>query len=129
MENPSSTVTVEFSDVRGQSKRLGPFQQLRFEGGALVADGIVIARHANHQWQLTEGGSYTRLECNHRLTLHFQAGKDAFSRELGPYGSYSSVDGVGYADGHIFAFYDEQLGDWYSFDLGSHWKVVVLTPS
>ena len=129
MENRTRTLMLDFYDVHGKSERLGPLEQLRFEGKALIADGKIVARQDDHEWRLIEGGSYTRLACERRASFHFEAGKDAISREFGPYGSFSSIDGITYADRQVIAFYDEQYADWYSYDLGSHWKAVVLTPS
>jgi hypothetical protein len=128
MDNPSRQLMLEFSSARGQPSRLGPFPELRFVGGTLVANGTVIAKHEDHQWRLTDDGIYSRLECSQRVTLHFEAGTEAFSRELGAYGSFSSVDGIAYTDGHVFAIYDKQTGDWYSSDLGNRWKALVVSP-
>ena len=128
MDNPSRQLMLEFSSASGKPSRLGPFPELRFVGANLVANGRAIATHENHQWRNTEDGVSSRLECSQRVTLHFEAGTDAFSRELGPYGSFSTVDSIAYTDGHVFAIYDEGTGDWYSSDLGSRWKALVVSP-
>ena len=118
---------VEFASARGAAHSVGPYERLLFEGEVLVAepDGIV-ARHANHQWHLSAGGVYTRLECNAPVAVYFSSTKHIQSRLLGPFKDFSSINGVAYADRQIFAFCDREQGDWYSHVLATHWKTMVV---
>lgn len=120
---------LEFANPRGAPRHLGPFERLCFEGETLVAEpGGVIANHADHRWHVSSGGAYSRLECSARVTLRFCATKHLQSRDFGPFEHFSSIDGVAYAARRIFAFCDRQLQDWYSYELGSHWKTLIVEP-
>ena len=121
---------VEFATSRGETRRLGPYERLYFEGERLVSDpGGVIAKHADHEWHLTTGGTYTRLECLVPVEIHFSSDKNLRSNRLGPFGNFSSIDGVAFVDRQVFAVVDRQNGDWYSHELGTHWKVMAVEPA
>ena len=124
-------LVLEFANPRGEAARIGPFSYLCFEGETLIGgpSGQVIAKHVGHHWELTQGGSFSRLECNSRVQVHFFATKHLQSKKLGPFESFSSIDGIAYADRRVIAVCDRQLQDWYSLDVGSHWKVVVVEPA
>lgn len=108
---------------------MGPITKLRFDGQQMFTEPSgLFANHANHRWELTDGRNYSRLECVHPLEVCFESHDGATSRTIGPFNSFSAVDGILYADFHIIAFCDEQIKDWYSYDLGSHWKAVVIRP-
>src|SRR5688500_584563 len=103
---------VEFATPRGETSRLGPYERLRFEGERLVAEpGGAIAKHVEHEWHLTTGGTYTRLECLVPVEIHFSSDGNLRSHRLGPYGDFSSIDGVAFADRQVFAVVDRQHGD------------------
>jgi hypothetical protein len=123
-------LVVEFANPRGASRQLGPYDRLRFEGETLVAEpGGVIAKHVDHEWQLTAGGAYTRLDCNAPVKVYFSSRKSLQSHMMGPFQIFSSIDGVAYADREVFAFVDRQNADWYSHKLGTHWKTLIVEPA
>jgi hypothetical protein len=35
----------------------------------------------------------------------------------------------GHANHRVLAFCDAQLHDWYSYDIGSHWKALIVEPA
>ena len=125
--NPGLTLVL--TNPRGEPLALGPLTKLRFDGPQLfIEPGGLLAKHVDHQWELTTGRRYSRLEGVHRLEVCFESHNGNSSRTVGPFDSFSAVDGILYADFHIIAFCDEQNKDWYSYDLGSHWKAVVVRP-
>jgi hypothetical protein len=65
-------LTVEFADVRGASRQLGPYERLCFEGETFIAEpgGVLVAKHVDHEWHGTSGVVYTRLECNTPVFVH-----------------------------------------------------------
>lgn len=115
------------TNPRGEPLTIGPVTKLRFDGSCLfIEPGGLLANHANHRWALIDGRTYSRLECIYRLEVCFESHHGSMSRTIGPFNSFSAVDGILYADFHVIAFCDEQNKDWYSYDLGSHWKAVVV---
>jgi hypothetical protein len=51
----------------------------------------------------------------------------AKSRSFGPFERFSSVDGLAYTDDRVFAFADARIGDWFCYDDGRHWALMVVT--
>jgi hypothetical protein len=82
----------------------------------------------DHRWGLAQGGQFSRLECNSPVQVHF-ATKDLQSKKLGPFESFSAINGVAYADRRLIAACDPQHQAWYSLDVGRHWKAVVVEPA
>jgi hypothetical protein len=122
-------LALVLTNPRGEPLLSGPFTKLRFDGRQLfVEPGGLMAKHADHRWELTTGHRYSRLECDHRLEVCFESLDGTSSKTLGPFDSFAAVDGILYADYRIIAFCDEQNKDWYSYDLGSHWKAIVIRP-
>ena len=124
-------LVVELANPHGEPVQLGPFRSLRFEGESLLAGpaGEVIAEHVDHRWARPDGSAYSRLRCSAPVQVHFHSVKDEPSKKLGPFESFSSVDGVAYANHRVLAFCDRDLQDWYSYDIGSHWKVMSVEPA
>ena len=93
--------------------------------------GALVARHTNHQWEIG-GERYFRLDTTSAVKIHFEmpnrrsSESDHRSREYGPYQRFSSVDGIAYVDGRVFAFIDARLRDWFSYADGRHWAVMVV---
>jgi hypothetical protein len=59
-------------------------------------------------------------------------GLDAESIRDSPHGrlalrALSAVDGTAYADNQVFAFIVSKNGDWFCYDAGRYWAVMVLT--
>lgn len=134
MENANAAearLLLDFANPHGEPVSLGPYSFLRFEGETLLGgpSGEVVAKHSDQRWVLARGGSFSRLECNTRVLVHFCAANHSQSRKLGPFDSFSSIDGVAYADRSLIAFCDRQLQDWYSLDIGSHWRAMVVEPA
>ena len=125
-----SSIQLVFSAPTGPSKSKGPFRQLRFEGEVLreVVGGPMISRHVDHHWEL-EGENYTRIDCECRVTVHFERIDGSRSDSYGPFDSVSFQDGVAYADREMFAFADRTMVDWYSHSNDRHWSLMVVTPA
>jgi hypothetical protein len=84
----------------------------------------------DHQWEIAQGPRYSRLECYSPCRVRFEP-RDPAQREprnVGPFSTLSSVDGICYGDHRILAFCDDQLKDWYSFDFGQHYGRMVVVP-
>jgi hypothetical protein len=128
-EKPELRIT--FSNARGVTAQLGPFQKLLFERQQLKDEnGSIVATHVAHQWQLPDGSSYLRLECYFPCDIRFERpiGEDGVSRQVGPFSTLSSVNGVLYADHSLLAFCDSQMDDWYSFEFHQHYGCVIVEP-
>lgn len=125
-----SELRISFANARGDTRELGPFSRLIFDGPELKdGDRQVIAVHRDHQWQLASGQRYSRLECYNPCRVRFEpASVEREAKEAGPFSTLSSVDGVAYGDHRILAFCDDQLKDWYSFDFGQHYRRMVVQP-
>lgn len=127
----NSTLKITFANARGDARHLGPFTRLLFDGPEIKDDtGRVVAVHRDHQWEIVEGPRYSRLECYSPCRVRFEP-RDPAQREprnVGPFSTLSSVDGVCYGDHRILAFCDDQLKDWYSFDFGQHYGRMVVVP-
>lgn len=121
---------IEFANPNGEPVQMGPFSFLRFEGERLIGgpDGQRIAEHVEHRWTLADGSAYSRLQCSAPVRVRFQSTAEEPSKALGPFESFSSVDGVAYGNHRVLAFCDRQLGDWYSYDIGRHWKAMHVEP-
>jgi hypothetical protein len=106
---------------------LGTFKVLRFDGGELRAPGsaVVIAKHEEQYWRLG-GEDYLRLDCDGPLTVMFFDGPSDKSRPFGPYAHFSSVDGIGYADHHVFCHLDAQTARWFLRAEQSEWATLVI---
>jgi hypothetical protein len=110
--------------------RKGPYSAVRFEGEVIRAEplGPVIARHEHHAWRLYDE-RYPRLQCDCRTRVQFERLDGTRSEKFGPYDCVTFVDGVAYANHHIFAFVDRSIGDWYCHEDERHWTIMVITPA
>lgn len=124
-----TSLRLTFANPRGDASHIGEFNRLIFEGQALK-DGAKkdIAIHRDHHWQLPNGRRYSRLECYIPCMVWFEAPAMKNSKQVGPFSTFSSVDGVSYGDHRILAFCDAQANDWYSFDFGQHWPCLIVVP-
>lgn len=119
---------VRFSNPAGEGLTLGPYRRLRFEGEKLYAEPgeELVAEHIQHHWT-TAGGDFSRLDFfGDGITVHFARRNGERSRSLGRFAHFSSINGVAYMDRRIVAFCDRDSGDWYSYDVGSHWQTMVV---
>ncbi len=121
---------VIFSRPRGEQKKKGPYECLRFEGELVRAtrDGAVIARHVDHQW-VVDGENFSRLDFEGRVKVQFCRVDKTVSQSYGPFESFSCVDGIAYRERSVFAFVDRSVGDWYCHDDGHHWPLMVVEPA
>lgn len=111
------------------SRTFGPFAAVRLDGDTVRAaeDRALIARHREHQWEV-EGERYFRLDCPSRVSIHFERPVQALhSRGFGPFERFSAVDGIAYTDDRVFAFVDPKVGDWFCYNDGQHWPVMVVS--
>ena len=110
----------------------GPYACLRFDGPLLRAgDGVeVIARHRDNAWE-TAHGVYARLDCETRVCIRFERRAPRFSsRVFGPFRSISMIDGFAYVDGRsVFAFVHTRTADWFPYDDGNYWPVMMVEPA
>lgn len=113
-------------------KSIGPFSVIRLDAEALFdSSDNVLARHRDHQWVIGEE-RYFRLDATAKVRIHFERGLHesramSKSRDFGPFERFSSVDGIAYTDDRVFAFADPKIGDWFCYDDGRHWALMVVT--
>lgn len=127
-------LVVSFIHPRKAARTLGPFAAVRIDAETLreASSGAILAHHRDHQWEIG-GERYFRLDSTSAVKIHFErvsrrgATSDESSRRYGPYQQFSSVDGIAYVDGRVFAFIDGKVGDWFSYDDGRHWSVMVVS--
>ena len=118
---------LSFVHPAKELKTLGPFTELRLDADGL-SEGekrFPVALYRDQQWEVG-GERYFRLDCVARVRIHFENGKQRNSRRYGPYNRFSAVDGMAYTDGKVFAFVDRRVGDWFCYDDGYHWPVMVV---
>jgi hypothetical protein len=111
------------------AKSVGPFHAIRLDGDSVreVMNRTLVAHHSDHQWEV-EGERYFRLDATTRVQIHFERPpQGTFSRHFGPYERFSAVDGIAYTDERVFAFVDSKVGDWFCYNDGQHWPVMVVT--
>jgi hypothetical protein len=118
---------VTFKKADGPTMTLGPFKLLRFDGEELRerSGGPLLAKHEGHDW-LVGDDRFLRLDCEGPLTLRFLGGSAADSRAYGAFQHFSSVDGIGYADHHVFCQIDMQTKRWHLRQDHSEWDTLVV---
>jgi hypothetical protein len=127
-------LVVSFIHPRKAARTRGPFAAGSLDAETLreAASGAILACHRNHQWEIG-GERYFRLDSTSSVKIHFESVSrraftpDESSRRYGPYQQFSSVDGIAYVDGRVFAFIDGKVGDWFSYDDGRHWSIMVVS--
>lgn len=123
------TLVLSFVHPSKPSKTAGPFQAIRLDGDSVreVVGHTLVARHREHQWEV-EGERYFRLDTTARVRIHFERPlQGALSRQFGPYERFSAIDGIAYTDERVFAFVDPKVGDWFCYNDGQHWPVMIVT--
>lgn len=118
---------VTFSKVDSSTRPLGTFRTVRLEGELLRESpgAPLLARHQGHRWKLG-GEEYLRLDCDGPVTLLFLDGPVHESQRFGPYAHFSSVDGIGYADRHVFCHLDTETQRWFLRADESEWASLVI---
>lgn len=121
-------LVLSFVHPKKPSRTVGPFHCIRLDGDSVRNDqgGDLVAQHRDHVWEV-QGERYYRLDATTRVCIHFERLSDVRSRNFGPYERFSAIDGIAYADNRVFAFVDPKFRDWYCYDDGSHWPVMVVT--
>jgi hypothetical protein len=126
-------LVLSFGHPTKPAKALGPFQSFALDTETLrdPSTGEVIAYHRDRQWEVGEE-RYFRVDATTKVRIHFERGMHESrqltrSRSFGPFGRFSMVEGLAYADDRVFAFADAKVGDWFCFDDGRHWAVMVVT--
>jgi hypothetical protein len=126
-------LVLSFVHPTRPSRRLGPFRAVWLDGDGIrePPHGRLIAYHRERVWEV-EGERYFRLDANSWLRIHLARSRPdaqtlSRSRDFGPFERFSAADGIAYADNQVFAFFDSKQGDWFCYDDGRHWAVMVLT--
>lgn len=106
---------------------VGPLTSFRLDGETLrKGDGELIARHERNQWRIDEV-QYPRLECKGSVSIWFErASTPEASRRFGPHNDLTIYDGVAYIGRHVFASLNQEARNWYSHEIGHHWRVMVV---
>jgi hypothetical protein len=121
---------LTFNKPDSTATTLGVFKALRFDGEVLreSRDGPPLARHRGHRWQV-RGEDYLRLDCEGPLVVTFLDGPRDKSKTFGPYAHFSSVDGIAYADHHVFCDLDTQTQKWFLRVEQTEWASLLLKDS
>lgn len=126
-------LVLSFIHPTKPTREIGPFQSVRMDAETVRegTGGEVIARHRQHQWEV-QGERYSRLDASARVRIHFERARvlrDAAdkSRSFGPYERFSAVDGIAYTDDRVFAFVDARVGDWFCYEDGRHWALMIVS--
>jgi hypothetical protein len=106
---------------------VGPLGSFRLDGDALrTSDGGLVARHERNAWRI-DGDQYPRVECKGSVSIWFErASTTELSRRFGPLDELAIYDGVAYIGQRVFASLDEETRNWYSHEIGHHWRVMVV---
>jgi hypothetical protein len=121
-------LVLSFVHPSKPAKTVGPFKAIRIDAEVIRdhKESTLIAMHREHQWDV-QGERYFRLDCTTRVRIHFERLPGARSRSFGPYRSFSAIDGITYADNRVFAFIDQKAGDWFCYDDGKHWPLMIVS--
>jgi len=120
-------LVLSFIHPTKQAKTVGPFSVIRLDADGVNhgPDGSPVALYRDQRWEVG-GERYYRLDCATRVFIHFEKGNERNSRRFGPYNRFSAVDGIAYTDNKVLAFVDRKVGDWFCYDDGYHWPVMVV---
>jgi hypothetical protein len=120
-------IELVFAGPSGPTLKKGPYAAFCLQGETLreKVGAEPIAVHEDHHWQL-EGRTFSRLDCDCRITIHLTRVDGKLSQTYGPFESFSCMDGVAYVDHELFAFADRSIGDWYCHADGRHWAIIVI---
>jgi hypothetical protein len=108
-------------------RTVGPLGSFRLDGDALRREGgELVAKHERNSWRI-QGEQYPRLECRGAVSIWFERPSTTeASRRFGPHDDLTIHDGVAYIGRHVFASLDEEARQWYSHEIGHHWKIMVV---
>ena len=108
-------------------RTLGPLSAiwLNSDGMRVEPHGRLRAPYRDHQWDL-DGLVYFRLDCTARVSVHFER-SESVSKQYGPYSHFSAVNGLAYGDDRVIAFLDLTINEWFFYDTGYHWPIMVVS--
>lgn len=126
-------LVLSFVHPTKPARSVGPFNSVRLDGDGIreLGNGGLVAYHRERLWEV-EGEKYFRLDATSRVRVHFERSRPdpharSRSRDFGPFERFSAVDGIAYTDNQVFAFVDSKVGDWFCYDDGRHWAVMIVT--
>jgi hypothetical protein len=122
-------LVLSFVHPAKPAKTVGPFHAIRLDGDSIreVQNRTLVAHHMQHQWEV-EGERYFRVDATTRVHIHFERlPQGEYSRQFGPYERFSAIDGIAYTDDRVFAFVDTKVGDWFCYNDGQHWPIMVVS--
>ena len=122
-------MAIRFAFVRPQADPLpsGPYREVTFMRDELIADGEVPAKYIEHRWQVRGvDARFSSVEFGGPIDVYFERKDAQRSKACGPYDTFRLMDGIAYAGGHVFAFFDIERQDWYSSALGQHWLKMTI---
>ena len=118
---------VQFKKADGTAITLGPLVAIRLDGEELreTEAGPVLAKHHGHRWHVRQE-EFLRLDCEGPLSLRFVEAAGAMTVPYGPFSHFSSVDGIGYADHHLFCQIDTLTKRWHLRQDHSEWTTLIV---
>lgn len=123
---------LSFIHTTKPARTVGPFDSVRLDAETVreTSKETLVAHHRDHQWEV-DGQRYFRLDATSSVRIHFERNPVRFkaiakSRSFGPFGKFSAIDGIAYTDDRVFAFVDQRVGDWFCYDDGRHWAIMVV---
>ena len=126
-------LVLSFVHPTKPARIVGPFNSVRLDADSIreLGNGGLVACHRERLWEV-EGEKYFRLDATSRIRIHFERSRPdpharSRSRDFGPFERFSAVDGIAYTDNQVFAFVDSKVGDWFCYDDGRHWAVMIVT--
>jgi hypothetical protein len=122
------TVRLAFLRPKAEPVLSEAYEEVKLLLGDLLADGQALATYIENRWHMRGTQErFSSVEFRDPVNIHFARGDGAGSRALGPYEEFNLLDGIAYADGHVFAFFDKERQDWYSRPLGGHWSTMIVS--
>ena len=122
-------MNIAFKQRDGASGGERAVARLHFHASELREgrDGPLIARHVGHAW-VVSGVEYLRLDCAGAVRITFSDEHGGSSAQYGPYGHFSSVNGIVFADHLVLAHLDTRSERWYVISDGGEWPMFSVDP-
>lgn len=105
----------------------GARSRVRFADGILCRDHDLqsMAHLHDEKWFFGEEG-FDEVRFQDAVLAVFQGDQGDRSHSHGPYRDFHTEDGHAYADGKLFACYEESSGGWREVTSGTLWRTITI---